>query len=161
MTSTLIKLEQKWIIKGDSSYQGSVMYTVHSMEQLISTLLSVHQKLDLSCQQLQFQFGFSSFWSEAMDLNNLQNTIETFPQSFDSVLGPESILWCHIAILINGGVAIPNVPEIKALPRWGVGGWGLPGFFEGFVHMHCGPSKVIIHHQKVIVSQPKCSLCSK
>ena len=23
-------------------------------------------------------------------------------------------------------------------------------FFEGFVHMHCGPSKVIIYHQQVI-----------
>ena len=34
-------------------------------------------------------------------------------------------------------------------------------FFEGFVHMHWGPSKVIIHHQKVIISPEKCSFSSR
>ena len=29
-------------------------------------------------------------------------------------------------------------------------------FCEGFVHMHWGPSKVIIHHPKVIISPQKC-----
>lgn len=36
-----------------------------------------------------------------MDLNNLQNTIETFPQSFDIVLGPESILWSLALVFMS------------------------------------------------------------
>ena len=34
--------------------------------------------------------------------------------------------------------------------------WPLPGFFEGFVHMHWGPSKVIIYHKKLMISPQHC-----
>ena len=58
---------------------------------------------------------------------------------------------------IKGREPGPNVPEIQALPVWGGGGSDqCLDFFEGFVHIHWVLSKMIIYHQKVIVSQPKC-----
>ena len=54
---------------------------------------------------------------------------------------------------IKGGVAVPYVPKIQALPGWG-GSDPCLDFLEGFVHMHSvhctGGPKVIIYHQKVI-----------
>merc|ERR1712218_69823 len=44
---------------------------------------------------------------------------------------------------------------MQALPEWG-GSNPCLDFCEGFVHMHWGPSKVIIHHPKVIISPQKC-----
>ena len=54
----------------------------------------------------------------------------------------------------------PETHKIQALPEWGGRGGSDPclNFCEGFVHMHWGPSKVIIHHPKVIISPTKVSL---
>ena len=38
---------------------------------------------------------------------------------------------------IKGGVAVPYVPKIQALPGWG-GSDPCLDFLEGFVHMHWG-----------------------
>ena len=54
----------------------------------------------------------------------------------------------------KGWVTGPNVPKIQALPGWG-GSDPCLDFFEGFVHLHSGPSKVIIHHPKVIIFPTK------
>ena len=50
----------------------------------------------------------------------------------------------------KGGVSSPFFPKIQALPGWGGRSDPCLDFFEGFVHMNWGPSKVIIYHQKLI-----------
>ena len=55
----------------------------------------------------------------------------------------------------KGGVLGPDAPKMQALPEWGGGSDPCLDFCEGFVHMHWGPSKVIIHHPEVIISKQR------
>ena len=49
-----------------------------------------------------------------------------------------------------GGNAVPEVKKNRHCLDEGGGSDPCLDFFEGFVHMHCGPSNVIIYHQQVI-----------
>ena len=55
----------------------------------------------------------------------------------------------------KGGEPGPDAPKMQALPEWGGGPDPCLDFCEGFVHMHWGPSKVIIHHPEVIISKQR------
>ena len=53
------------------------------------------------------------------------------------------------------GLPVQKVPKYRHCLNGG-GSDPCLDFCEGFVHMHYGPSKVIIHHPKVIISPQKC-----